>query len=139
MNSALFVRTDYDRSFEFLAYEYSQESYAIDETIALTTYWSVEQPTDNQYVVQLRVTDAARRTTFYQSGYTHAGYFPTNRWKASTIIPQHYEFNLSDELASGNYFVSFDVYVCSDVCSVDIVTMRPIDGQIRILRPLQID
>lgn len=135
----LYVRTNFARTFQLLAYDLPDKIYSEGDTVELTVFWTLTREVDTQYLVQMRVTDNLQRNVIYESGYSHPGFFPTNRWETSSILTQKYIFKLPDNVQQGNHIIQFDIYVCETVCSSDIMQTQAPSGQIRISRPLRID
>ena len=135
----LFVRSSYDRTLQLLAYELPDRVYSGGDRVQLTSFWNTLRPIDEQYLVRLRITDNLQRNIIYESDYLHPGYFPTNRYENSTIVPMRYEFRLPEDVPSGNHLILFDIYACTAPCPADARLRANAQGQIRISRPLGVD
>ena len=135
----LSVRTRFEDSFELTSYQFSRPSYAIGQDIELQIYWSLARQTNVNYMVRLRLTHGRENATVYTSPYTYAGHFPTARWETSNSFLQEFVIHFDESVASGDYFVEFDIIACQEICELDTISLREPDGKIRITRPLVID
>lgn len=137
MAESLFVQTNFDSNFQLLAYDIAQRPFRSGQNIQVRVYWTLNSNVNSHYLVQLRLTDNSRQETFYESGYTHAGYYPSSRWQAMSIVPQDFIFRLP--ASQGDYFITFDVYECNSACSIDIMDSNEAQGQIPVLRPVIVE
>ena len=137
LSDSLFVQTNFDSSFQLHAYDIEQRAFRSGENIAIRAYWMLNSDVNSHYLVQLRLTDESRQETYYESGYSHAGYYPSNRWEIMSIVPQDFVFRLPK--LQDSYFLTFDVYECSSACSIDIMNSNEAQGQIPILRPIVVE
>lgn len=137
MSSSLIVRTNFDSDFQLFAHDELETSYSQGSTVQFRAYWMISTEVKSHYLVQLRLTDASRQDTYYESGYVHAGYYPSNRWEIMQPLPQDFIFRVPSTL--NEYFITIDVYECNTACSSDIMETRDAQGQIPILRPIIVD
>lgn len=137
MADSLFVQTNFNSNFQLFAYNNPTRTYQQGDIVQIRTFWSINSPTDSHYLVQLHLRDSDEDEILYESGYTHVGHFPTNRWQATSIVTQNFVFNIP--VGQGEYFIAFDVYECKSACSIDIMDSNEPEGTIPVLRPIIVD
>lgn len=140
LQSALYVRTDFDDSFQLLAYEVPQQIYQAGDDLRFTAFWQLNSFVESPYLVRLRLVNTPEQETIVSSDLLHAGYYPTNRWQLRRPVPQIIDLALPENLSDGSYALLFDVHICPLPCiaSAEENSIES-DGEIRILRPIVIE
>jgi len=109
------------------------------ETLALRTFWSVEQPFDGDYFIFVHLLDAAGSTVAQRDAPPWQGRFPSSSWRAGTIVVDVDDLPLPASLPPGRYTIAVGMFDPASgghpPTSVDGQSVGAIEvGQVTIVR-----
>jgi hypothetical protein len=97
---------------ELLGYEINQTEFAPNDTLELTLFWQASRAVDENYKIQLSLTNVENGQTFYTSELALLGGIPSKRWQASPYVLHTHSFTLPTSLPLGRYVLVMSLYPC---------------------------
>jgi mannosyltransferase len=104
----------FENGLEFVGYIYELRDGATAQPDAsyfpLTLYWRTSSAPGTNYLVNIRVRDAAGRIVKEEALGTLNGYWPTSDWPRNTQIIDYRDIRLPGSLTPGSYTISLQLY-----------------------------
>lgn len=80
------------------------------QTLALRTFWQVEQPFGGDFFVFVHLVDAAGRTVAQRDTPPWQGRFPTSSWRPGTLVVDVNDLALPADLPAGTYTIAVGMF-----------------------------
>jgi len=80
------------------------------QTLALRTFWSVEQPFDADFFIFVHLIDAAGNTVAQRDAPPWQGRFPTSSWRPGTLVVDVDDLPLPASLPPGSYTIVLGMF-----------------------------
>ncbi len=80
------------------------------ETLGIRTFWSVEQPFEQDFFIFVHVLDAADTRVTQRDTPPWQGRFPTSSWRAGTLVVDVNDVALPAGLAPGEYTIAIGMF-----------------------------
>jgi 4-amino-4-deoxy-L-arabinose transferase-like glycosyltransferase len=80
------------------------------QTLALRTFWSIEQPLDADFFIFVHVIDAAGNTVAQRDAPPWQGRFPTSSWRPGSVVVDVDDLALPAGLPPGTYTIALGMF-----------------------------
>lgn len=105
-------------SLRMLAYRFETTRLNTGGRLPVTLYWTTLRDMDSNFGVRLTLIDIDRQIRYPLTPPSPPGNLPTGRWLAGYMIEDTYLLVLPDDLTTGTYQLSAEVYPCAGRCDL---------------------
>ncbi len=101
---------------EAVAFRINSLFFRPGDTLDIDLYWETIRTLSQNYQVQIYLRDIDRGTRWHRTELETPGNYPTSRWRQYAYIRDHHAINLSNDILSGIYEITIEVYDCGVTC-----------------------
>ena len=98
------------------AFQLSQNVYSAGDDFDITLFWQTQRFLTENYQVKIFLQNNKDGSRWNETLLRNPGFYPTRRWNTTQYLSDRYEFQLAQNIPSGNYQIHVQAYDCSIRC-----------------------